>query len=103
MKIYMVVFCLIVFSVAFLVLYLLGFDSGTIYSVLGISSVATLALLYKTSREHIKCPSCGNEIKNLRMPSSFRQLLFGGWNCGQCGTSISGKEKIITVTSNKNG
>jgi len=34
------------------------------------------------------CPSCGTQQPAQRKPTSFRQAIWGGWTCAQCGTEI---------------
>jgi hypothetical protein len=35
-----------------------------------------------------KCPSCATQQPLWRQPTSFRQLLRGGWTCPDCGTEM---------------
>ena len=46
----------------------------------GLLSVATLATP--------NCPNCGTKQPAQRKPTSFRQAIFGGWTCTNCGTEI---------------
>ena len=34
------------------------------------------------------CPTCGTKQPAQRRPTSFRQLMWGGWTCANCGTEI---------------
>jgi hypothetical protein len=33
----------------------------------------------------LKCPSCGAAFPIVRIPKNYRQFLWGGWTCNQCG------------------
>jgi hypothetical protein len=37
----------------------------------------------------VHCPQCGQKMPFLRLPRSFRQLLFGGWTCRNCGCRMN--------------
>lgn len=41
------------------------------------------------------CPSCGNTLPCVRVPSSFSQIMWGGWTCPKCGCEIDRKGKKI--------
>jgi hypothetical protein len=32
----------------------------------------------------VKCPNCGTEMPRVRMPSSARQAMWGGYTCREC-------------------
>ena len=34
------------------------------------------------------CPDCGTPVPRFRHPTSFRQALWGGWTCSECGTEM---------------
>lgn len=34
----------------------------------------------------LKCPSCNELFPTFRRPKNFRQMMWGGWTCGKCGT-----------------
>ena len=36
----------------------------------------------------VKCPICGQELPKVRVPRSFKQILWGGWTCGKCGQRV---------------
>jgi len=42
------------------------------------------------------CPECGMPVPRFRRPTSFRQAVWGGWTCSECGTEMDryGKELI---------
>jgi hypothetical protein len=46
----------------------------------------------------IVCARCGWKLPYVRIPRSFRQLIWGGWTCSNCGAELdySGKEIIRT-------
>lgn len=41
------------------------------------------------------CPTCGTKQPAQRRPTSFRQLMWGGWTCAHCGTEIDRHGKAI--------
>lgn len=41
------------------------------------------------------CPTCGTAQPAVRAPTSFRQMLFGGWTCAKCGTEIDRHGRVI--------
>jgi hypothetical protein len=43
----------------------------------------------------VKCPSCATQQAFFRWPSSFRQLMWGGWTCTNCGTEMDRKGTAI--------
>ncbi|HWV55004.1 hypothetical protein [Pseudorhodoplanes sp.] len=36
----------------------------------------------------IRCPNCATPQPFWRRPNSFRQLMWGGWTCANCGTEM---------------
>lgn len=36
----------------------------------------------------IHCPKCGTKVPLVRAPNSFRQAMWGGYSCRQCGTEM---------------
>ncbi len=41
------------------------------------------------------CPTCGTQQPAQRKPTSFRQLVWGGWTCTKCGTEIDRHGRAI--------
>jgi hypothetical protein len=41
------------------------------------------------------CPACGTKQPAQRRPSSFRQLMWGGWTCANCGAEMDRHGKAI--------
>jgi hypothetical protein len=35
-----------------------------------------------------RCPDCGTSLPKMRIPSSTRQALWGGWMCPDCGCEV---------------
>jgi DNA-directed RNA polymerase subunit RPC12/RpoP len=33
----------------------------------------------------LKCPNCGTPAPAVRRPKNFRQFMWGGWTCANCG------------------
>jgi len=42
----------------------------------------------------VNCPKCSENMPRFRSPKSFRELMWGGWNCPKCGCRMNqwGKE-----------
>ena len=36
----------------------------------------------------VNCPKCYTQIPSVRIPTSFHQLLWGGWTCKKCGINM---------------
>ena len=34
------------------------------------------------------CPKCNTPAPSVRIPTSFHQLLWGGWTCKKCGINM---------------
>jgi hypothetical protein len=41
------------------------------------------------------CPECEEPLPMVRVPTSFRQALWGGWTCTYCGCEIDKWGKVI--------
>ena len=56
--------------------------------------LAVNAIMQKKINARGGCPNCGTPVPRYRLPTSFRQSLWGGWTCAECGTDIDryGKE-----------
>jgi hypothetical protein len=54
-----------------------------------------LGLLSTTTLPAPKCPTCGTQQPPIRTPKSFRQLVWGGWTCANCGTEIDRHGRAI--------
>lgn len=52
-------------------------------------------LLSGSSLPTPKCPTCETQQPAIRTPTSFRQLIRGGWTCANCGTEIDRKGHSI--------
>jgi hypothetical protein len=59
---------------------------STVYPML--MGLLALGLLSGSSLSAPKCPVCETQQPAIRRPTSFRQLLRGGWTCAKCGTEI---------------
>jgi uncharacterized protein (DUF983 family) len=49
----------------------------------------------KITFKKVKCPNCDNSINYFRIPKNFKQFLWGGYTCENCGTEIDKYGKII--------
>jgi endogenous inhibitor of DNA gyrase (YacG/DUF329 family) len=43
----------------------------------------------------VKCPACATQQPLWRRPASFRQMMWGGWTCPNCGTEMDRNGKAI--------
>jgi hypothetical protein len=43
-----------------------------------------------------ECPECAEPLAAVRVPTSFRQAMVGGWTCGYCGCEIDKWGKVIS-------
>ena len=46
------------------------------------------AVLRKRVNDRGGCPSCGMPVPQFRNPTSWRQAIWGGWTCSECGTEM---------------
>jgi len=37
---------------------------------------------------NVECPNCGNQLDTFRKPKNLTEILWGGWTCDECGTSV---------------
>jgi len=51
--------------------------------------------------ESVTCPQCENKIPMARTPGNVQQLLWGGWNCPECGCKVDKWGKPITESPKK--
>jgi hypothetical protein len=54
-------------------------------------AVGTAAMLFvvATMRPWLRnCPRCKAYIPQVRIPTSFKQMLWGGWTCSNCGLEL---------------
>jgi len=51
--------------------------------------LVSIAILMRPWRRN--CPRCNADIPPIRAPTSFRQMLWGGWTCSNCGLELDRK------------
>ena len=39
----------------------------------------------------LHCPRCNTGLPAVRRPASFKQAMFGGWTCAQCGARLDAR------------
>jgi hypothetical protein len=49
----------------------------------------------------VKCPVCGKPQPLFRIPTNLRELLWGGWTCGNCWSEMNRKGKLIRKNKKK--
>ena len=42
------------------------------------------------------CPDCGDALPKFRRPRNWRQRLWGGWTCPNCGCEVDRKGKKVS-------
>lgn len=42
-----------------------------------------------------ECPKCGAPVPVFRLPTSLRQVLWGGWTCRRCGCEVDRKGRPV--------
>jgi hypothetical protein len=60
-----------------------------------------IGLLSGSSLPAPKCPTCDAQQPPIRTPRSFRQLVWGGWTCANCGTEIDRHGRAIDKTTSR--
>ena len=43
----------------------------------------------------MNCPACNSVLPMVRNPTSWRQAMWGGWTCANCGTEIDRRGRLI--------
>jgi len=74
-------------------------ESALIGAICGIAAVLIVFLFAKKKKLRIgegskmgvnlasdlKCPKCGTPFPSIRIPKNYRQFMWGGWTCKNCG------------------
>jgi hypothetical protein len=45
-------------------------------------------LLFALFQPRRKCPDCEEPLPKYRKPTNFRQFMWGGWTCKNCGCEV---------------
>lgn len=64
---------------------------GIVGGVAGGLAVAVVGLLMPRQ----KCVKCGATSPKFRQPASWRQALFGGWTCPECGCEMDRRGRRV--------
>jgi hypothetical protein len=68
--------------------------------LLTIAVVTALAfIMTKAVNDRGGCPICGTPVPMWRHPKSFRQALWGGWTCEECGTEMDRRGRKLVANS----
>ena len=60
-----------------------------VFVVIGVTAALLLsAKVQKDVNDKGGCPNCGTHVPRVRHPTSWRQALWGGWTCSNCGTEM---------------
>ena len=73
---------------------------GTFAFSMGLTVAVLLiyaAFITKRVNDRGGCPNCGTAVPQFRHPTSWRQALWGGWTCSDCGTEMDRKGKELPV------
>jgi hypothetical protein len=62
----------------------------------GVPAVIVLVIVSSSNRQGkmginlraVACPKCQTPQPTFRKSANFRQMLWGGWTCAQCGTEL---------------
>ena len=58
--------------------------------VIGVAAVLLLSVKMQNNvNAKGGCPECGTPVPRVRRPTSWRQALWGGWTCAECGTEMN--------------
>ena len=58
--------------------------------VIGVAAVLLLSVKMQNNvNAKGGCPECGTPVPRVRRPTSWRQALWGGWTCSECGTEMN--------------
>ena len=47
------------------------------------------------------CPKCKKPLPRFRIPTSLKQLAFGGWTCQHCGVELNRVGGVLKVSNIK--
>lgn len=61
--------------------------------VIGVLAYGTIAktkwgINFKGFFKAMMCPKCGTELPPVRLPSTHREMAWGGWVCAKCSTHV---------------
>lgn len=51
--------------------------------------------------ERVNCPRCFTEMPSLRIPTSLKQTMWGGWSCKNCGSELDKYGSLIDEDNQK--
>lgn len=78
-----------------------GKAGGKFMTVVIITVAVTMAIMFVLAakmrsdvNERGGCLECGLPVPMFRRPSSFRQFLWGGWTCSNCGTEMDRQGRL---------
>jgi hypothetical protein len=62
--------------------------SGVIIGITLAAIFAYAVVVAKRVNRKGGCPKCGTPVPAYRTPESWRQAIWGGWTCSNCGTEM---------------
>jgi hypothetical protein len=79
---------------------------GIVVAILGLAGTGLFLVIRDTIRGRGKwgivlsppseCPECGEPLPLVRVPTSSRQAMWGGWTCTYCGCELDKYGKVIS-------
>ena len=80
--------CVVLFAVVIVLSLATGADKPFAMAFPMVMGLIAIGMLSVSKLATPNCPTCGTIQPAVRTPTSFRQMLVGGWTCAKCGTEI---------------
>ncbi len=61
----------------------------------GVAPTVVVLLILLVLLPRCRCPKCRERLPRLRVPTSGRQFLQGGWTCPGCGSELDRQGRVI--------
>jgi hypothetical protein len=93
--------CVVLFAAVIVFSLATGADKPFSMAFPLIMGLVALGMLSVSRLATPNCPTCGEVQPAVRRPTSFRQMLLGGWTCTKCGTEIDRHGRAIGKSTAK--
>jgi transposase-like protein len=70
----------------------------TIVIIIAIAVAVPIVIARRARGKNVECPRCGAIQPTFRKPNSFKQLMWGGYTCQQCGTAMDRNGQLTDGT-----